>query len=77
MLSALAHRMLRDHVHLWITFVFVSNACVSLGIMKTSPEDHATLLAFHRFTTPFEFAVYVLYSCLLHHSTHVVIFRSV
>ena len=32
MLSALAHRMLRDYVHLWITFVFVSNACVSLGI---------------------------------------------
>jgi hypothetical protein len=49
-LSALAHRMLRDHVHLWITFVFVSNTCVSLGITKTSPEDHATLLAFHRFT---------------------------
>jgi hypothetical protein len=50
MLSALAHRMLRDHVHLWITFVFVSNTCVSLDITKTSPEDHATLLAFHRFT---------------------------
>jgi hypothetical protein len=50
MLSALAHRMLRDHVHLWITFVFVSNTCVSLGITKTSSEDHATLLAFHRFT---------------------------
>jgi hypothetical protein len=41
---------LRDHVHLWITFVFVSNTCVSLGITKTSPEDHATLLAFHRFS---------------------------
>jgi hypothetical protein len=50
MLSALAHRMLRDHGHLWITFVFVSNTCVSLGITKTSPEDHATLLAFHRFS---------------------------
>ena len=50
MLSALAHRMLRDHVHLWITFVFVSNICVSLGITKTSPEDHAMLLAFHSFT---------------------------
>ena len=46
MLSVIAHRMLRDHVHLWITFVFVSNTCVSLGIRKTSP-DHATLLAFH------------------------------
>ena len=43
----IAHRMLRDHAHLWITFVFVSNACVSLGITKTSPEDHGTLLAFH------------------------------
>jgi hypothetical protein len=51
MLSALAYRMLRDHVHLWITFVFVSiNTCVSLGITKTSPEDHAMLLAFPRFT---------------------------
>jgi hypothetical protein len=50
MLSALAHRMLRDHGHLWITFVFVSNTCVSLGITKTSPEDHATLLTFHRFS---------------------------
>ena len=49
MLSALAYRMLRDHVHLWITFVFVSiNTCVSLGITKTSPEDHAMLLAFQR-----------------------------
>ena len=47
MLSALAHRMLRGHVHLRITFVFVSNTCVSLGISKTSPEDHATLSAFH------------------------------
>jgi hypothetical protein len=47
MLSALAHRMLRDHVHLWIRFVFVSNTCVSFGITKASPEDHATLLAFH------------------------------
>jgi hypothetical protein len=49
MLSALAYRMLRDHVHLWITFVFVSiNTCVSLGITKTSPEDHVMLLAFQR-----------------------------
>ena len=40
----------QTHVHLWITFVFVSNTCVSFGITKTSPEDHATLLAFHRFT---------------------------
>jgi hypothetical protein len=60
MLSTLAHRMLRDHVHLWITFVFVSNTCVSLDISKTSPEDHATLLAFHAH-------VHDLYSCLLHH----------
>jgi hypothetical protein len=42
MLSALAHRMVRDHVHLWITFVFVSNTCVSLDITKTSPGDGAT-----------------------------------
>jgi hypothetical protein len=48
MLSALAHRMLRDHVHLWIPFVFVSNTCVSLGNTKKSTHDHATLLAFHR-----------------------------
>jgi hypothetical protein len=31
---------LRDHVHLWITFVFVSNTCVSLDRTKTSPEDN-------------------------------------
>ena len=29
-----AHRMLRDHVHLWITFVFV-NTCVSRTKCKT------------------------------------------
>ena len=64
MLSAfIAHRMLRDHVHLWITFVFASNICVSLGITKTSPEDHATLLAFRRFTL-----CVCSYSCLLHHT---------
>jgi hypothetical protein len=56
MLSALANRMLRDHVHLWITFVFVSNTCVSLDITKPSPQDHATLSAFHAF------AVHDLYS---------------
>jgi hypothetical protein len=50
----------RDHVHLWITFVFVSNTCVSLDITKTS-QDHATICI----------------PCLLHHSTYVVIFRSV
>jgi hypothetical protein len=52
MLSALAHHMLRDHVHLWITFVFVSNTCVSLDITKTSPQDHTTFSSFHalRFT---------------------------
>ena len=74
MLSALAHRMLRDHVYLWITFVFVSNTCVSLGITKTSPEDHATLLPFHALRL--RFTIY-LYSCLLRHSTYVVIFKSV
>jgi hypothetical protein len=74
MLSAfIAHRMLRDHVHLWITFVFVSNICVSLGITKTSPGDHATLLAFHRFTG-FAFVRILVYCTIL---THVVIFRSV
>jgi hypothetical protein len=57
MLSALAHRMLRDHVHLWITFVFVSNTCVSLGITKTSPEDDATLLAFHALRLRFTFCI--------------------
>jgi hypothetical protein len=58
MLPALAHRMLMDRVHLWITFVFVfvSNTCVSLDITKTSPQDHATLSAFHAF------AVHDLYS---------------
>jgi hypothetical protein len=49
MLSALAHSMLRDHVRLWITFVFCSNTCVSLNITKTSPQHHATLSAFHAF----------------------------
>ena len=58
MLSVLAHRMLRDHVHLWITFVFVRNTCVSLGIMKTSPEDHVTLLAFHALRSTFCIPVY-------------------
>ena len=56
MLSALAHSMLRDHVRLWITFVFCSNTCVSLNITKTSPQHHATLSAFHAF------AVHDLYS---------------
>ena len=56
MLSALAHSMLRDHVHLWITFVFCSNTCVSLNITKTFPQHHATLSAFHAF------AVHDLYS---------------
>ena len=36
MLSALAHSMRRDHVHLWIKFVFCSNTCVSLNITKTN-----------------------------------------
>ena len=56
MLSALAHSMLRDHVRLWITFVFCSNTCVSLNITKTSPQHLATLSAFHAF------AVHDLYS---------------
>jgi hypothetical protein len=55
MLSALAHSMLREHVHLWITFVFYSSTSVSLNITKTS-QDHATLSAFH------VFAVHDLYS---------------
>ena len=56
MLSALAHSMLREHVDLWITFVFYSSTSVSLNITKTSPQDHATLSAFHAF------AVHDLYS---------------
>ena len=56
MLPALAHSMRRDHVHLWITFVFCSNTCVSVNITKTSPQHHATLSAFHAF------AVHDLYS---------------
>jgi hypothetical protein len=59
MLSALAHRMLRDHVHLWITFVFVSNTCVSLGITKTFPEDPATLLAFHALRLRFTICIFL------------------
>jgi hypothetical protein len=59
MLSALAHRMLRDHVYLWITFVFASNTCVSLGITKTSPEDHATLLPFHALRLRFTICILV------------------
>ena len=58
MLSVLAHRMLRDHVHLWITFVFVSNTCVSLGITKTSP-DHAMLLAFQALRLRFMICILV------------------
>jgi hypothetical protein len=59
MLSPLAHRMLRDHVHLWITFVFVSNTCVSLSITKTPPEDHATLFAFHALRLRFTICILV------------------
>jgi hypothetical protein len=76
MLSALAHRMLKDHVHLWITFLFVSNTCVSLGITKTSPEDHATLLAFHALRLRFTICILVYWS-IAPGSTYVVIFRSV
>jgi hypothetical protein len=52
MLSALAHvaahRMLGDHVHLWITFVFVSNILVfSLDITKTSPQDNLRIPPTH------------------------------
>jgi hypothetical protein len=47
MLSALAHRMLRDHVHLWITFVFVNNTCVSLDITKTSPQENLVISLVH------------------------------
>ena len=49
----------RYHVHLWITFVFVSNTCVSLGITKTSPEDHGTLLAFHALRLRFTICILV------------------
>ena len=56
-----------------ITFVFVSNTCVSLDIAKTSPQDHATLSAFHALRP-----VHDLYSLsIAPHSTYVVIFRSV
>ena len=57
MLSALAHRMLKDHVHLWITFVFVSNTVFYWTLRKHLLRyDHATLSAFHAF------AVHDLYS---------------
>ena len=60
MLSALAHHLLRDHVHLWITFVFVSNTRVSLGITKTSSEDHAfSLSPFHALPLRFTFCILV------------------
>jgi hypothetical protein len=50
-----------------ITFVFGSNTCVSFGKHLLRAEDHATL----------SICGHDLYSCLLHHSTYVVIFRSV
>jgi hypothetical protein len=51
-----------------ITFVFGSNTCVSLGKHLLRAEDHAFTLSI---------CGHDLYSCLLHHSTYVVIFRSV
>jgi hypothetical protein len=59
------HRMFRDHVHLWITFVFVSNTCVSLDITKTSPEDHAKLSAFHALRLRFTIFVLVAWAGVL------------
>ena len=47
-------------MHLWITFVFVGNTCVSLGITKTSPEDHGTLLAFHALRLRFTICILVV-----------------
>ena len=64
MLSALAHRMLRARpCAFMVTFVFVSNTCVSLGITKTSPEDHDTLLAFHALRL--RFTICILVYCTL------------
>ena len=61
MLSALAHRMLGDDMHSWITFVFMSNTFVSLDITKTSPHDHATLFpaAFHALRLRFTICILV------------------
>jgi hypothetical protein len=60
--SASHAQSLRDHVHSWITFV-----------TKTSPQDHATLSAFHALRLRFTICI----PCLLNHSTCVVILRSV
>ena len=65
MLSALAHSMLRDHVRLWITFVFCSNTCVSLNITKTSPQHHATLSAFHAFAVHDLYSLYIARTCTI------------
>ena len=67
MLSALAHRMLRDHACTFMDNVCICeyNTCVSLGITKTSPEDHATLLAFHRFTDALRFTFCILVYCII------------
>jgi hypothetical protein len=81
MLSALAHRMLGDHVHLWTTFVFVCNTCVSLDITKTSPQDNLGYFCvshplMHVSITPHFQALRLRFTicipCLLHHSTYVV-----
>jgi hypothetical protein len=77
MLSALAHSMLRDHVHLWITFVFCSNTCVLLNITKTSPQHHATLSAFHAFAVHDLYSLSIARTCTIARITYVAIFRSV
>ena len=48
-------------MHLWITFVFLSNTCVSLDITKTSPGDGATLFSFSRLR--FWFRICILVYC--------------
>ena len=65
MLSALAHSMRRDHVHLWITFVFSSNTCVSLNITKTSTQHHATLSAFHAFAVHDVYSLSIARTCTI------------
>jgi hypothetical protein len=59
------HRMFRDHVHLWITLLFVTNTCVSLDITKTSPEDHAKLSAFHALRLRFTICVLIAWAGVL------------
>ena len=46
-------------MHLWLTFVFVVILVYLLGITKTSPEDHGTLLAFHALRLRFTICILV------------------